>query len=167
MTKSNVDFLKIFIIIFGFLSNNKTSFYDTCTLESTKFWRNTLSLYYLHISKRAEDLQNENLNLCYTRTKKAEQNVAECFNPIKQLIINNYGENFASAVANSKVFEAMPEELFVLSWGRPDEVKENFYKDSLIEKWYYQPFYNRLGNKKHRVEVTIENKRVIGWKDLN
>jgi hypothetical protein len=61
----------------------------------------------------------------------------------------------------------MPSELLILSWGKPGDIKSEYYKGSKSESWFYDSFVNRLGNKKYRTEVYIENNKIIGWRDLS
>lgn len=102
----------------------------------------------------------ENLNQCETRMN-------EIANPVFQIIIKNFGERFASNVANKKICEEMPSELLILSWGKPGDIKSDYYKGTKFESWFYDSYVNRLGNKKFRTEVYVENNKIAGWKDLS
>ena len=49
----------------------------------------------------------------------------------------------------------------------------NIYYKSLEHSGYYEPFIsgaciiiNRLGNLKYNLEITVEDQKVIGWRDL-
>lgn len=117
-------------------------------------------------NSNAKNKYNSALNLATENVRRCEDRMNEIAKPVFELIIKQYGERFASNVAEKKICEQMPEELLILSWGNPDYVKTNFYKGTKTESWFYDSYINRLGNTKYRTEVIVENNKIVGWKDL-
>lgn len=106
------------------------------------------------------DLAADNLDHCTNRLN-------ESYKPILELMLNHFGERFASNVSNKKICEGMPSELLILSWGKPGDIKTDYYKGIKSESWFYDSYVNRLGNVKYRTEVYIENNKIAGWRDLS
>lgn len=98
---------------------------------------------------------------------QAKENLEKIESPIYKHIVNLYGKNWADNVIKKVIAMGMPYELLLLSWGKPGDTKTNILKESNIERWYYEPYYNRLNNLKYKTEVTLENNVIVGWKDIN
>lgn len=82
------------------------------------------------------------------------------------MIAKVYGNDVAEAVANGSIYEEMPFSLLLASLGQPDKVQDGNYKGVMTSKFYYGQSINRLGNPTYHFEVTLENYKVVGWKEL-
>lgn len=107
------------------------------------------------------------LDIASEYLQNTRQTFEQASKPIFELIIKQYGENLASKVSNKLITTNMPSELVVLSWGKPGDIKTDYYRGDKTEYWYYDSFVNRLGNIKYKTEVIIENNKIAGWKDIN
>lgn len=120
-------------------------------------------------------IQNDNLrkkynydfNLVADNLRHSTKRMEGAAKPILALTLKQYGERFTSNIANKKICEGMPSELLILSWGKPGDIKTDYYKGSKSESWFYDSYINRLGNKKYRTEVYVENNKIAGWRDLS
>ena len=50
--------------------------------------------------------------------------------------------------------------------GRPSKEIENATNSKLTTKLYFGEYINRLKNKSYKFEVTLQEGKVVGWKDL-
>ena len=108
------------------------------------------------------ELKDATDNLEYEKKKHLE-----AFSPIYELIYEHFGDKYIDLLTNRKICEGMPTEILTLSWGKPGNVKTSYFKGVESQSWFYNSYYNRLGNKKFRTEVRIENNIIVGWRDLN
>lgn len=119
----------------------------------------------LHIRAK-QKFQNE-IDVANQKLYEAETNFDNKLNPILELIYHQYGENYVHKIKERIISVGMPSEILQMSWGKPFDVKKSHYKGLTTEKWYYEPYINRLKNVQFDVEVLLENNIVVGWKDLN
>lgn len=120
-------------------------------------------------------IQNSNQKKHYdNQLDTATENLRHCQNQFDLLAkdiysstIKQYGERFANNIVDEKICENMPSELLILSCGNPEDKKSQYYKGNKNESWFYDGFTNRLGNRKYRKEVFVENNKITGWRDLN
>lgn len=98
---------------------------------------------------------------------KANAAFKNAFAELFTLIDTAYGGDTGDAITDGKIKQGFPGEFVVLAWGEPDDKAQNVLNNTYTEKWYYHPYINRLGNRKHKLEVTLQNNIVIGWRDLN
>ncbi len=77
-----------------------------------------------------------------------------------------YGKEIADIVDKGNLYVGMPNFLLIVAKGYANNVKESFYKNMRIEKWYYGEYVNRLGNYNYELEITLEDDEVVGWKNL-
>ncbi len=110
---------------------------------------------------------NKELDLAHSDVKRCESRMTKAAKPVLEKIMSQYGEQYASNIANRKISERMPTELMILSWGKPGDIKTKVYKGKSSESWFYDGYINRLGNTKYRTEVFVENNKIVGWKDLS
>jgi hypothetical protein len=94
-----------------------------------------------------------------TETKNAKDELISA-------ITKYYSKVEADKVSNNEIWIGMESDLIVASWGKANEIKDSYVGGKRIEKWYYNPYYNRLNNLKYKFEITIENNHIQGWKDL-
>lgn len=120
-------------------------------------------------------VQNSNLKKQYDNELDiAAENLRHCENQydllakeIYSITIKQFSERFANNIVDEKICENMPSELLILSWGNPEDKKSQYYKGIKNESWFYNGFTNRLGNRKYKKEVFVENNKITGWRDLN
>lgn len=98
--------------------------------------------------------------------QQAEQESKQAKELMLTGITNAYGQDAADKVNGGKIWIGMPVLLLPLAAGKALDIKENLYKDSRTEKWYYGGHINRLGNTKYKLEVIVEDGTVAGWRDL-
>ena len=77
-----------------------------------------------------------------------------------------YGKDIAAQLEKRAYFEGMPMILLLTSLGLPDKIQDGMHKGVSISKWYYGESTNRLGNATYELEITVENYKVVGWRDL-
>jgi len=82
-------------------------------------------------------------------------------------LIKKYGEEMVKKSYNEEVFLNQPEELLIIAMGEPEDVKESVTKDKVRETFFYIPYQTHLKTTSYRYSVTLENKIVVGYKDLN
>ena len=87
-------------------------------------------------------------------------------NLINQVYGKQYGQDIAHQLSRGVYFEDMPMILLLTSLGLPDKIQDGNYKGRSTSKWYYGESTNRLGNATYELEVTLENYKVVGWRDL-
>ncbi|PIQ49052.1 MAG: hypothetical protein COW03_07010 [Cytophagales bacterium CG12_big_fil_rev_8_21_14_0_65_40_12] len=81
-------------------------------------------------------------------------------------IANIYGQEKAQKVNVGTIWIGMPMSLLMVALGKANDIKESVYKGITTEKWYYGEYQTRLGTYKYKLEITLENDEVVGWKDL-
>jgi hypothetical protein len=121
-------------------------------------------LIYLQIKGNRE--HEDNITSAQTALRIATQDLTVKRNNLFQSITSIYGQEIADTVDKGNIYNGMPNFLLVLAKGYADNVKESFYKDTRIEKWYYGEYVNRLGNYNYTLEITLENDEVVGSKNL-
>jgi len=87
-------------------------------------------------------------------------------NSLIDSITKIYGKENAEKVNAGTIWTGMPIHLLLVALGKANEIKENTYKGTTSEKWYYGEYQTRLGTYKYKFEITLENDEVVGWKDL-
>jgi hypothetical protein len=85
---------------------------------------------------------------------------------INKKVEHFHGKEKADKVLQKIIWLDMPDYLLVATLGKPEHVKESYYKGNRSEDYFYGGQFNRLGNVKYSLQVIIENKFVVGWKDL-
>ena len=124
-------------------------------------------LYYYFKQQKANQEYANLVELAEYELEQAKNTFDNISLPVFQHILKEYGEDVAKSVAEGYIRVGMPVELLLVAWGEAEDIKKAVYKETVIEKWYYDGYYNRLSNKKYKTEVTIENSKIVGWKDLN
>ena len=56
--------------------------------------------------------------------------------------------------------------MLIESRGNPEDQKEKVTRNKTIDKYYYNSRLTRQKTTVYGLEVTLENKVVIGWEDL-
>jgi len=120
---------------------------------------------YDNAKKECDNAQQE-----YDNAKKecdnAKNDHINTWNKLIDLIANVYGQEKAAKINTGTIWMGMPVYLLMVALGNPNDIKESIYKEKTIRKWYYGGYLTRLGTHKYKLEVTLENDEVVGWKDL-
>lgn len=119
--------------------------------------------YRQHEARSNRDFQ---ISFAKTEYDTARRNTLVAKEDLIKSIASVYGQTDAERVSNGKIWVGMNSDLLVASWGRAVEIKDNYVRGVRIEKWYYNPYLNRLNNLKFKLEITVEDNQVAGWKDL-
>lgn len=119
---------------------------------------------YLQIKKNGK--RNELISYAQRKMINAnkEKELAK-INLLKE-IEYQFGSDASNKVAKGFVWNGMPDYLLIVSMGKAEDIKENFFRGTRTEKWFYGGKVNRLGNLKYNLEITVENQKVVGWRDL-
>lgn len=92
-------------------------------------------------------------------------------NLIKKKLIDSiskiYGKEKADRVNKGTIWINMPAHLLKVAMGKGENIKESIYRGVITQKWYYGKYQTRLGTYRYKLEITIENNEVVGWKDLD
>ena len=89
---------------------------------------------------------------------------------IKRLERNNellkkYDLQSVEKIINKELWVGMTEEMLFEVRNRPLDISENVSKGVVKKKYYYDKSTNRLGNDAFDFEVSLEDGKVVGWKD--
>ena len=84
-----------------------------------------------------------------------------------QELSNHFDSEISKKVSQGNIWSGMPDFLLIIALGKASEIKESFFHGITTEICYYGRYKTRLGNIRYNREVTLENKIVVGWKDLN
>jgi hypothetical protein len=109
---------------------------------------------------------DNDLNTAFDNLRYAQERMEKVSKPIYDSILNLYGKDFVDKISKGVITTDMPKELLILSWGKPGDIKNSFYKGNKSEQWFYEMYINRLGNTKYKTEVILENDKITGWKDI-
>lgn len=115
---------------------------------------------------QAESERNQKIEFAEKKYKIAINDTKNSKKQMLKIITDISGEYDAKRVDEGTIWIGMDFELLLASWGKAFDIKENYSNGYKIEKWYFAPYYNRLNNLKFKLEVTLENNKVTGWKDL-
>ena len=118
----------------------------------------------MQLSKTSE--RNQAISSAESHYAAAEDDRKRSRQKLMESISTAYGSEKADKVANGTIWMGMPLHLLLVANGNANEIKESFYRNNRIEKWYYGEYVNRLGNYKYTFEVTLENDEIVGWQDL-
>jgi len=82
-------------------------------------------------------------------------------------IIQKYGKEIAGKILKGKYWKGMTKAMLIDSLGNPGIKKVDVFKDNEKLKFYYNKKRNQLGNWSFTLEISLENNKVVGWKDLD
>jgi hypothetical protein len=120
--------------------------------------------FWLQLTK--SDERNDEISKAISEYEIAEQDAQTAKSNAIAQIAKAYGQDKAQKVIEGTIWMDMPMHLLLICRGKPNEIKESNYKGTVIEKWYYGEYINRLGNYKYTLELTLENDYLVGWRDL-
>ena len=81
-------------------------------------------------------------------------------------ILNKFGNEVGNKIINRKVWQGMTKEMLIESQGKPHDIKESVYKEKTNHKFYFGPRTTRQNTIVYAFEVSLENDKVVGWRDL-
>ena len=84
----------------------------------------------------------------------------------KKKIIKKYGEDIGEKIFYKILFIDMTKDMVIDALGNPSDIKETVTREKTTNKYYYHPRKTRQSTTVYRLEVTLENDVVSGWKDL-
>jgi hypothetical protein len=110
------------------------------------------------------------------KKKEIDENANRIEQERKRLsdIINKYGCNSTEPISNNNIAEERfkkirmgmdVNQLRATMMGNPKNIVENATNGKIKTKYYYEKSINRLGKDAYDFEVTLEDGKVIGWKD--
>jgi hypothetical protein len=110
------------------------------------------------------------------KKREIDENVNRIEQERKRLsdIINKYGGNSTEQISNNNIAEERfkkirmgmdVNQLRAIMMGNPKNIVENATNGKIKTKYYYEKSINRLGKDAYDFEVTLEDGKVIGWKD--
>jgi len=120
----------------------------------------------VYMQKMKNDERTHKINVAKNLYVYSQKGTEVSKKDLLSTITKYYGKNDSDRVNQGKLWIDMESDLLIASWGKPSETKDSYVRGSRIEKWYYNPYYNRLNNLKYKYEITIENNHITGWKDL-
>lgn len=81
-------------------------------------------------------------------------------------LVDKYGKKIAVKLYNEELFLDMTKEMLVDSYGKPGDQKKTVTKSKVTEKYYFLPRKTQQYTTVYRLEVTLEDDIVVGWKEL-
>lgn len=126
-------------------------------------------LYLIYtIYKQATEVleRDDKIMIAEQNLNRAKKELGEAKQQVIEQITQVFGRERADKVDKGIVWVGMPHILLMVAMGKAQDIKESLYKGVLIEKWYYGKYQTRLGTYKYKLEITLEDGEVVGWKDL-
>ena len=111
--------------------------------------------------------RDERISLAESKYKTAINFTNNAKKLMLEKIAIDCGDYDAKRVSEGTIWIGMDAWLLLASWSAAYETKDSSYYGRKVERWYYSPYYNRLDNLKFKFEVTVEDYKVKGWKDLD
>ena len=81
-------------------------------------------------------------------------------------ILNKFGNEVGNKIIKCEVWQGMTKEMLIESQGEPHDIKESVYKEKTNHKFYFRPRETRQNTIVYAYEVSLENDKVVGWRDL-
>ena len=120
--------------------------------------------YYIIWKEKSERLKVLSLKNKELENARLKMNISK--NEMYNQIDHFFGREILQNVQEQKIWQGMQDYLLIASLGNPEDRKESVYKDKIYDDYFYYGQHNRLGNIKYSLQVILENKVVVGWKDL-
>lgn len=121
-------------------------------------------IFAMQISKSAS--RKNSIKIAQQEYDLAKSDQSATKNKLIDTIAKIYGREKAEKVNVGTVWIGMPTPLLMVALGKANDIKESIYKGTTTEKWYFGEYQTRLGTYKYKLEITLENDEVVGWKDL-
>lgn len=77
-----------------------------------------------------------------------------------------YNGETAENISNNIIWIGMPKKLLIIAKGSPDNVKESYLDENIVQKYYYGQSKTLINTIRYKLEVILEDDEVIGWNDL-
>ncbi len=125
---------------------------------------------YIGINISVDFGNNKDYNIAFDNACNISAKANKDYLDRKKTILNKvekfYGKEVVSKLDKGTIYVGMNKALVKFAYGKPEEIREELKYNTRIERWYYNGYTNRLGNRKYRLELFIENNLLEGWKDL-
>lgn len=122
--------------------------------------------YCLYMQQTKTYERNNAIAFAKSEHRIATENHKLIKHKLFESIIKVHGKEKADLIAQKLIWTGMERHLLLIAKGKAYNIKESIYKDITTEKWYYGEYTNRLGNYKYSFEITLENDKVVAWKNL-
>lgn len=99
--------------------------------------------------------------------EEAEAHFQEVSEPVYNRIATVYGSELAADIKKETISPGMPEELLLIAWGDPEEIKSSYNRGINTESWYYDPLDSDNEEKIFQTEVLITNNRITAINAIN
>ena len=99
--------------------------------------------------------------------KSKEKDKKNKENEKKNQLISKYGKEIGTKLFKKQLFVDMSYEMLKEIKPRHDKKTSNVSNGKETIKLYYGKKKNRLGNDSFKLEVTLKDNKVVGWKDLS
>lgn len=127
----------------------------------------TIYLIYIVVMQMTKsDSRNHAIKLAQQDYDNAKNEKLHTKKKLIDSIAKVYGTEKAEKVNAGTIWMGMQMHLLMVALGKANDIKESIYKGTTTEKWYYGEYQTRLGTYKYKLEITLENDEVVGWKDL-
>lgn len=77
-----------------------------------------------------------------------------------------YNAETADNISKNIIWIGMPKKLLLIAKGIPDDIKESYLDDTVVQKYYYEKHKTLINTFRYKLEVIVEDDEVIGWNDL-
>ena len=130
--------------------------------------RSTLYYFGTEDEKRLEDQKFDKIKLEKDEQKKKEdEQKKKKMSPYIKKYGRKWGEIvFVQKIGRRDIKKGMTSSMVRDVKGKPGKVKKNTYKNTIKESWFYNERTTRQNTTIYGIEVKLENKVVIGIKDL-
>lgn len=132
--------------------------------------RNMLKKEVKKVNKNLEGDRKRRAENAAKKQKKLEieaQRREEATEKRKQYLTDLYGAKDTQKILKKQVWQGMSQEMLKESLGRPVKKREQIHKQTIKDSLFYKPRKTKLGTEMPTFRVDLENKRVVGWKDLD
>ena len=125
--------------------------------------KNYESLDYDELSIAIENKKEE------TNQKELEETAARELAEKERLekeLTKKFGKQDALRIIEGEIWLGMTKDMLIASRGEPLDTDETVLKSKTKSKFFYEPWFTRQKNMRFKVRIDLENKEVVGWKDL-
>jgi hypothetical protein len=135
---------------------NKNSLPDFNLIQASNFNKN--NEYWSKYLELYEAEEEKKLAL------KQQQRKLE--NDKEDILIKKYGKRNYDKAKKGELFIDMDEELLIIAKGQANKIEERVVNKVKKYKWFYGKYETNRGTINYKFEVSLEGKKVIGWKNI-
>lgn len=160
--------------LFSFLQNISDSFFESLKqnalddqLKKVKHPPKTKVVTQMEkLNKEQNELDDLISKYSTPRKKISKEEKKEKENEKRNQLISKYGKEIGTKLFKKQFFVDMSYEMLKEIKPRHDKKTSNVSNGKETIKLYYGKKKNRLGNDSFKLEVTLKDNKVVGWKDL-